>query len=563
MDLRADAEAWIAGDPDADTRAELHALLAGRDEAALAERFGARLEFGTAGIRGALGAGPARMNRVVVRRVTAGLAARLLRDPGAAERGVVVGHDARHKSDVFAEDTARVLAGAGIRVHRLDGLTPTPLVAFAVRHLGAAAGVQITASHNPPSDNGYKVYWADGAQIVSPLDGEISTAIDAVTDIALAPETSPLIASATDVVDAYARSLDGLLQHPQARDLRIVYTPLHGVAGDLATRLLARAGFDDVTVVAEQAEPDPDFTTVAFPNPEIPGALDLAIARAEDIGADLLLANDPDGDRIAAAVPDADGEWRMLDGDELGCLLAEWLLAQRSGGWSCGVATTVVSSQLLARIAEHHGVRYAETLTGFKWLAKAALAFAAEGVEMTLAYEQALGVMCGTAVLDKDGLSAALVTAEMAAVAKAQGRTLRDGLDDLARRHGVHATTGRSLRLEDDPALVRDVLDRLLRQPPRTVGGVAVMAVADHAAGVRRHSDGRTEPLATPATDLVGLTLADGSRLQVRPSGTEPLLKFYCEVVEPVQGGDVASARGRARRRLEQLADELLSYASA
>ena len=567
MDLTAEAERWLTTDPDPVTRAELRALLDAGDEAALAERFGARLEFGTAGIRGPLGAGPARMNRAVVRRVTAGLAARLATEPGAADRGVVVGHDARHGSADFADDTAAVLAGAGIRVHRLSGQQPTPLLAFAVRRLGAAAGVQVTASHNPPQDNGYKVYWGDGAQIVPPLDAEISAAIDAVVDLAAVPVAAlddALIGFVpSTLVGDYVTAVMGLVRHPEHRDLRVAYTPLHGVGRDLATRVLADAGFADVHVAAEQAEPDPDFPTVPFPNPEVAGALDLALALARSVGADLLLANDPDADRIAAAVPDRDGAWRVLDGDELGCLLAEWLLVERpSGGPRPAVATTVVSSMLLRRIAEHHGAWFAETLTGFKWLAHAALEAEAAGNTFVLGYEQALGAMCGTAVLDKDGVSAALVTADMAATLKARGRTLLDALDDLHRRHGVHLTAGRSLRLEGPGAdeLVRTVLDRLSGAPPAQVAGVAVTAVADHAAGVRRLGDGRTEPLATPPTDLVGLELADGSRLQVRPSGTEPLLKFYVEVVEPV-AGDLDAARERARTRLEAVADELLRVA--
>jgi phosphomannomutase len=575
MDLRARAECWIAADPDPDTRAELRALVDSGDEAALAERFGARLEFGTAGIRGPLGAGPGRMNRVVVRRVTAGLAARLAGEPEAAERGVVVGHDARHKSLEFAQDTAGVLAAAGLRVHRIPGLAPTPLVAFAVRHLGAAAGVQITASHNPAADNGYKVYWSDGAQICTPLDAEISAAIDA-----LDPDQVVPVARADDgriadlqvgLVDAYRNAVLALVspagaQAPGSKareDLRIVYTPLHGVAAPLACQLLGQAGFTDVRVVDQQAQPDPDFPTVAFPNPEVPGALDLAMALADTTGADLILANDPDGDRIAAAVP-VDGRWQTLTGDDIGCLLAEWLLSRGERGPNRAVATTVVSSQLLRRIAEAHGVGYAETLTGFKWLARAALQAAAAGGRMVLAYEQALGVMCGTAVLDKDGLSAALVLADMAAAFKAEGRDAAAALDELARRHGLHLTEGRSLRLEGPQAdtIATAALLRLRKDPPANLAGVAITSVADHAAGTRTLGGGQVQALSTPPTDLVALTLADGSRLQVRPSGTEPLLKFYFETVEAVAADEpVSAARGRAKARLDAQAEAFLEAA--
>ena len=564
MELQDAARRWLAADPDPDTRAELQAILDRGDSDALVACFGARLEFGTAGIRGPMGCGPARMNRMVVRRVTAGLAARLLESDVDAQRGVVVGHDARSKSEVFATDVAQVLGGFGIPVHQLSGLSPTPLVAFAVRDVGAAAGVQITASHNPAADNGYKVYWTDGAQIIPPLDAQISAAIDAVDPEVELPLSGDHVRDVgNDVLERYVAATLSLQCEPGARDLRIVYTPLHGVAGPLVKRLLTDAGFSDVAAVAEQLQPDPAFSTVAFPNPEEPGALDLAIRLATESGADLILANDPDGDRIAAAVPDAGG-WRPLSGDEIGCLLAEWLLTRVGGGAERVVGTTVVSSRMLAAMAAHHGVGYLETLTGFKWLARAAIDAAADGRRMVLAYEQALGAMCGTAVLDKDGMSAALVLADMAAALKAEGRTLLDGLDDLARRHGVHVTGGRNVRLEGDDglALVTATLQRLQQAPPAEVGGVAVVEVADHMAGTRTSSDGQTAALTTPPTDLVGLTLADGSRLQVRPSGTEPLLKFYVEVIEPVAGGEpIAGVRARAAQRQAALTVAFLTVA--
>ena len=565
MELTDAARRWLAADPDPDTRAELEAILERGDAEALAACFGMRLEFGTAGIRGRMGPGPARMNRMVVRRVTAGLAARLLESDVDAQRGVVVGHDARHKSDVFATDVAEVLGGFGIPVHFLAGLSPTPLVAFAVRDLGAAAGVQITASHNPAADNGYKVYWSDGAQIIPPLDAQISAAIDAVDPEAELTLSRDLVSEVDEAVARrYVEATLQLQCEPAARDLRIVYTPMHGVAGPMVLRLLAEAGFASVTPVAEQLEPDPEFPSVAFPNPEEPGALDLALRTAAECSADLILANDPDGDRIAAAVGGPDG-WRVLSGDEIGCLLGEWLLTRRAGDSSARlVGTTVVSSRMLSAIAAHHSAGYVETLTGFKWLARAAIDAAAEGREMVMAYEQALGAMCGTTVLDKDGMSAAVVIADMAATIKAQGRTLLDVLDDLSRRHGVHVTGGRNVALEgaDGLALVGATLDRLRAQPPAEVGGVAVTAIADHAAGVRRAADGTTERLSTPPTDLVGLTLADGSRLQVRPSGTEPLLKFYVETIEPVAGGEsLAAARERAQQRQASLTEAFLAVA--
>jgi phosphomannomutase len=536
MDMRAEAERWLAADPDPATRAELAALLAMDDQDALADLFGSRLEFGTAGIRGPLGAGPNRMNRAVVRRVTAGVAAWLrASDPEAAARGVVVGRDARHGSDAFAEDVAGVLAGAKIPVYRFDWPVPTPLVAFAVRHLRASGGVQITASHNPPADNGYKLFGGDGAQIVPPADAAIARAADkvaAAADVPYSEDLALIRPVPARVRQVYVDTALALALHPECRRLRITYTPLHGVAGALCTELLARAGFGDVSTVPAQAAPDPDFPTLSFPNPEQPGTLDLALAHASDTGADLVIANDPDGDRIAAAVPTPSGGWRTLTGDEVGCLLADYLLAEGPDLDGRIVATTVVSSQMLAKVAVGYGVDYAETLTGFKWLARVA-----ERGRLILAYEQALGVMVGEAVRDKDGMTAALVLAELAAWLGAQGRTLLDALDDLARRFGVHATTGWSVQLEGEQGerLVAETLAHLKGDPPSEVGGVAV------------------GEMSLPAPDVVVLRLTDGSRLQVRPSGTEPLLKLYAEVVEPVRGDDVAAARARAASRLETL----------
>ena len=559
MELTEAARRWLAADPDPDTRAELQALLDSGDDEALAACFGMRLEFGTAGIRGRMGPGPARMNRMVVRRVTAGLAARLLESDVDATRGVVVGHDARHKSAEFAADVAAVLGGAGIPVHRLPPNIPTPLVAFAVLDLGAAAGVQITASHNPAADNGYKVYWSDGAQIIPPLDAEISSAIDAIEPDAQLPESTDLVSDVDpDIVERYLSAALRLTRGDAPRDLRITYTPLHGVGAATVLELFKRAGFTEVVPVKEQLDPDPDFPTVSFPNPEEQGALDLAIATARDAGADIIIANDPDADRIAAAV--LDNEWRALSGDEIGCLLAEWLLPSDTQGQRM-VGTTVVSSRLLSAIAKEHGVEYVETLTGFKWLARAARDAAERRARMVLAYEQALGAMCGTAVMDKDGISAALVLADMAATLKAEGRTMLGVLDDLARRHGAHVTGGRNVRLSgpDGAALVTSTLEQLRQSTPTAIAGADVIEFSDHAAGTRRFADGSVEELPTPPTDLIGLTLADRSRLQVRPSGTEPLLKFYAEVIEDVADGEpVSAARERGATRLTSLMDEFL-----
>jgi phosphomannomutase len=556
VDSEARARRWLALDPDPDTRAELEHLLAtGAD---LDERFAGRLEFGTAGLRGALGAGPMRMNRVVVRQATAGVAARLAQESVPAETIVAVGRDARHKSDVFARDVVGVLAQAGFDVRYWPDPVPTPLLAFVVRLLGAGAGVQVTASHNPANDNGYKVYWRGGGQITPPLDAEISQAIERTPTPTDLPQDAgrPL---PSDLVDAYRAAALDLPLHPEHRDLGIVYTPIHGVAGDLAVDILRRAGFADITVVAEQFTPDPEFPTVAFPNPEEPGALDAALRLAAERHADLVLANDPDGDRVAAAAPGAGG-WRRLTGDEIGCVLADYLLEQQPGGPERMVATTVVSSRLLRRIADAHGVGYSETLTGLKWLARAADLAEAAGQRMVIGYEEALGVMIGDAVRDKDGMSAALVLADCAAFERARGRSLLDRVDDLARRFGLHAKAQISVRyaVGDDVAAV--ALDRLRGETPREIADARVVAVTDYAAGVRRGVDGSTEQLDLPASDMVGLELDDGGRVQARPSGTEPKLKFYLEIVEPVDG-DMEVIRKRAAARLEAVGAAFLDAA--
>ncbi|MEU4542649.1 phospho-sugar mutase [Nonomuraea dietziae] len=525
------ALAWLAQDPDPDTRAELSALL--DDPEALRERFGAKLEFGTAGLRGELGAGPNRMNRVTVMRAAAGLATVL--GPG---RHVVIGYDARHKSDVFARDTAAVLTGAGLRASILPGPLPTPVLAFAVRHLGADAGVTVTASHNPPRDNGYKVYWREGSQIVPPVDSQISAAIDAAGPVDQLPLGSFEVLG-PDIVSAY---LEAVTRLPlgEERDLRVVYTPLHGVGATVFGAAMRQAGFHAPVMVEEQREPDPDFPTVAFPNPEEPGAMDLALALAAKVKADLVLANDPDADRCAVGVPLGDGTFRMLTGDEVGGLLGEHVIAHTSGDRL--VATTIVSSSLLGRIAQAYGVRHTETLTGFKWIMRA-------GPGLIYGYEEALGYSVGGAhglpVHDKDGIGAALTVAGIAATAKLVGRTLLDLLDDQARRYGLHATSQLSFRVAD-LSLISDAMARLRAAPLATLGGRSVEARDDLAEGAG----------GLPPTDGLRYRLAGGARVVVRPSGTEPKLKCYLEVVVPVTG-EVAKARAAAAAELDILKADL------
>ncbi|NUT09041.1 MAG: phospho-sugar mutase, partial [Nonomuraea sp.] len=463
-DLVRRARQWLAQDPDPDTRAELSALLETGDLPALRDRFQAKLEFGTAGLRGELGAGPNRMNRVTVMRAAAGLA-RVL-GPG---KHVVIGYDARHKSDVFARDTAAVLTGAGVHASLLPRPLPTPVLAFAVRQLDADAGVTVTASHNPPRDNGYKVYWGDGSQIVPPIDSEISAAIDAVGRVDQLPLDGPgtITELGEGILDDYIDAVTGL-PLGDARDLRVAYTPLHGVGSATLTDAFLAAGFETPMAVEEQRNPDPDFPTVAFPNPEEPGAMDLAVALAAKLGSDLVLANDPDADRCAVGVPLPGGGCRMLTGDEVGGLLAEHVITHTTGDRM--VATTIVSSTLLRKIAEAHGVRYGETLTGFKWIIKA-------GEGLVFGYEEAIGYSVGSnvglPVRDKDGIGAALTVAAIAAAAKRDGRTLLDLLDAQARRYGLHATSQLSFRV-DDLSLIADAMDRLRATPPATLGAHTV-----------------------------------------------------------------------------------------
>jgi phosphomannomutase len=552
--------AWIAQDPDERDRAELTELLdaGGPDaDAELADRFAGRLEFGTAGLRGIVAAGPNRMNRAVVRATTAALAGWLRsRDPEAVTRGVVIGCDARHRSDEFADEAARVLAGAGLPVWLLPARQPTPLLAFAIRNLGTAAGIMITASHNPPADNGYKLYLRDGAQIVPPADAEIEAAIADVGPLAavpVAPPDGPLIRQLGDeVAQAYLDAICAISPAPPgAAWLRFVYTPLHGVAGGLALRAFEQAGFTEPDVIEAQAEPDPDFPTVAFPNPEIPGALDLALAQARRSGADLVIANDPDGDRLAVAVPDPDapGGWRTLTGDQVGALLGAYLLdrfpAPDDRPDDRLLVATIVSATLLSRIAASAGARYAETLTGFKWIVRAGDSM--DGVRFLLGYEEALGYSVTDVVRDKDGMGAALAILGLATKARAGGESLLDVYDALEAAHGVHLTS----QLTVATAAPADVTARLRAGAPTFLGGQPVMSVSDLTGGTRD----------LPSADVLIYKLV-GARVVIRPSGTEPKIKAYLEIVEPLGGRRLDEARRAAAARLGPLRDAVADLLS-
>lgn len=559
--LDAAVTSWIAEDPDPVTRAELTGLLEshrrGQSEAsaALRDAFSAPLGFGTAGLRGRLGGGPNRMNRAVVIRAAAGLAAYLREQVGEGFT-TVIGYDARHGSAQFARDTASVITGAGGRALLLDSHCPTPVLAFALRHLEADAGVMVTASHNPPQDNGYKVYLGgrvvtdhgQGAQIVPPYDEQIAAAIAAVGPLSQVP----MPVEGWQTIDQTIRE-DYLERVAQAScsgavaPLRIVLTAMHGVGGDLCRQALQRAGFDDVVVVPEQFEPDPDFPTVSFPNPEEPGALDLSFALAREVGADLIIANDPDADRCAAAIadPQVEGGWRQLTGDEVGALLGEQAAELAAFAGTGVLANSIVSSRLLRRIAQSHGLGHRQTLTGFKWISRVP--------DLVFGYEEALGYCVDpTAVRDKDGISAAVCLASLASVLKQQGRSINDLLDRLAREHGLHATSPLSLRVED-LSIITSTMDRLRSGgAPARLAGSPVVEELDLLDGAPDCTGGSLPP----TNGLVWTTAAD-DRVIIRPSGTEPKLKCYCEVILPVGRQDPAQVREAAASRLEEIKSDL------
>ena len=562
--FREAAEAWLAEDPDPKTADELRGLIARADhgdataQRELHERFDGHLEFGTAGLRGVLGAGPQRMNRVLVRKVSAGLAAYLLAQVAdAQQRGVVIGHDARHNSRVFAEDTARVLAGAGIRAHLAHRPWPTPTTAWAVTALRACAGVMVTASHNPPAYNGYKVYWGNGAQIIPPHDQGIAREIfrigrsDRLTMPALDDARRAGLVNDLDekLHDRYLDAVIALRAQPEidGRALVVAYTPLHGVGAASVEPAMQRAGFPQLHTEPAQREPDPDFPTVAFPNPEEKGAMDRVLALAGRVHADLVLANDPDADRLCVAVPDA-GSYKLLTGDQVGALLADYLLAVGSKDKRM-VATTIVSSQLLSYLATQAGADYRETLTGFKWIGNAAMDYEREHHgRFVMGYEEALGYSVGPLVRDKDGVSACVVFAELAAWNRARGKTVLEHLDDIYRRVGLFVTEQVSITRQGAEGLaqIKQAMQRFRAESPRAIAGHAVEAVVDLARG-----EG-----GLPPSDVLVFKLAGGRRVIMRPSGTEPKLKSYYEVRAEVGAGEsIADARARGLAELASLRD--------
>lgn len=513
--LVAKAKSWQAQDPDPETRAELDALISSQDEQALADRFGSRLGFGTAGLRGELGAGPNRMNRVLVAQAAVGIARYLkanFDDPSC-----VIGFDARKNSDVFAKDSAEIFAALGVRAYLYDSLVATPMVAFAVRELGCSAGVMVTASHNPPADNGYKVFDHTGSQIIPPMDALISAEIgkfadnESVNDLVRSSDYQSVPAS---ISADYLQGVSGLLnRHSDRKSLKIVYSALHGVGAKFIEKIFEISGMDPLIPVASQHKPDGSFPTVTFPNPEEPGAMDKSMETARANNADLVLANDPDADRLCVAYRDSAGNYVQLSGDELGLLLAEELAGRaKREGISGALACSIVSSSAIGKVAEHYGLDFAQTLTGFKWVGRVP--------NLIFGYEEALGYCVDSnRVKDKDGLSAALVVADIATTLAAQGYTIGDQLEKLSERDGYFATDQISIRVKD-LSIIENLMKKLRTEPITELAGQAVV-FTDFAAGWGTF----------PGTDAIQLDLADGRRVIVRPSGTEPKLKCYLQAV--------------------------------
>ncbi len=536
------ANKWLLNDPDETTKAETEKLISDGD-IELIQRFTNSLVFGTAGIRGVRGAGPMRMNRVMVRIVATAIAQELLSDNQGDEPPlVVVGYDARHKSQIFAQDSVRVLAAYGVRSLILPRPTPTPVLAYTSLSKKAKAGIMVTASHNPAEDSGYKVYWEDGAQIANPIDTKIAQRIDfknPPTEELLADYEDEIILKGNDeLIKTYVDFASSSVSYESKREIKQVYTPLHGVGKEVFLDVFEKAGFESPILVESQAEPDPDFPTVSFPNPEEEGALDFAVELAVEKNADLVIANDPDADRMAVVVRHGD-EWCRLNGNEIGVLLAEQILSKGQGEDRL-VVTTVVSSRLLSKIAEFHKVKYAETLTGFKWIVRPGIED--KSSRFVFGYEEALGFALGDSVRDKDGITSALVFAELASELKTQGKTVIDLLEELWNRHGVHKTALFTKRLDPATNISADFMSPWRSSPPEKIGEFAVIESIDL---LSPESE-------LPATDALVLNILNG-RIVIRPSGTEPMVKVYVEVTESVINDDIRSAERSADHKIEDL----------
>lgn len=536
------ANKWLISDPDETTKVETEKLISDKN-IELIQRFSNSLVFGTAGIRGARGAGPMRMNRVMIRIVATAIAEELLSDNQSDEAPlVVVGYDARHKSQIFAQDSVRVLATHGVRSLILPGPTPTPVLAYTSLSKKAKAGIMVTASHNPAEDSGYKVYWEDGAQIANPVDTKIAQRIDfknPPTEESLADyEDETILKGDDELIKTYVDFASSSVSSESKREIKQIYTPLHGVGKKVFLDVFEKAGFENPTVVESQAEPDPDFPTVSFPNPEEEGALDRALGLAIEKNADLVIANDPDADRLAIVARHGN-KWRHLNGNEIGVLLAEHILSKEQGEDRL-VVTTVVSSRLLSKIADFHKVKYAETLTGFKWIVRPGIED--KSSRFVFGYEEALGFALGDSVRDKDGITSALVFAELAAELKSEDKTVVDLLEELWNRHGVHKTALLAKRLDPETDISADFMSPWRTSPPEKIGEFAVIGSIDM---LSPESE-------LPATDALIFNISNG-RIVIRPSGTEPMVKVYVEVTESVINDDVRSAERSADHKIEDL----------
>lgn len=576
-ELIARARKWAQEDPDPVTQKEILDLLAAPDPSKtdLADRFAGSLEFGTAGLRGVLGAGSNRMNRAVVLRTTWGLARHLAETN--AKGPVVVGYDGRRMSREFAEATAVVLAAQKIPVFLFEDVVPTPVLAFAVKHLSCAAGVMITASHNPPEYNGYKAYWSNGAQIIPPTDAGIAKAIEAAPpakDVPTLPLAEAKASGAVktvgeDVERVYLAEVKKLgVRSDGDRSLTIVYTPMHGVGDKLARKAFADAGFTSVFSVPEQQKPDGAFPTVEFPNPEEKGAMDLSFALAREKKADLVLANDPDADRLAVALPSKDG-FVQLTGNQVGVLLGHYILTnglrKEKADPDALVIASIVSSPMLSVVARELGAEYAEVLTGFKWIANRAMELRAErNLRFVFGFEEALGYTVGELVRDKDGISAAVLFAELAAVLRQQGTTVLAHLEGLYRRYGLFASSQVNVTKKgvDGMKELRAIMARLRDAPPAQIGGQEVLVTRDCLRQIAIQKGGQKEPLRLPRSDVLAFDLEGGARVIARPSGTEPKAKFYFDVREPVAPDEpVSAAEARAAARMKTLADAFTALA--
>ncbi|MFA0030986.1 phospho-sugar mutase [Vibrio sp. 10N.261.49.A12] len=559
-----DAMNWLARDPDPRTREELQHLIDEGMHDELEDRFTQRLEFGTAGLRGKVGCGPNRMNRLVIQETATGLGHYLIEHvANATIRGVVVGYDGRLDSKQFAIDTASVLTALGIKVYLTSNVAATPIVAFGIEHFNAAAAVVVTASHNPPEYNGFKVYWENGAQIIPPHDAGIAAEIDIAS-------TKPLpLMSLSDaetqgklvwLTEGYYQTYRAAInQSPYVSDeiesanTTITYTAMHGVGAQMAEDLLHDSGFHKVFSVAEQREPDGNFPTVNFPNPEEKGAMDLVVNLAKSVDADIACANDPDADRFAVAVRTDDGSYKMLTGDQVGVLFAHYLLSKPHTKNQL-VGNSIVSSTLLEKVAQSHGATYFQTLTGFKWLANIGMQLEDDQNEFLFAYEEALGYTIGTQVRDKDGLSAIVVFAQLVEELKSQGRTVWDLLAQISLEHGVHTNAQRSIALDPDSPSIGS---RLRSAQPKAINGVAISVIEDLQSSLRFVIGGNTEAINLPASDVLIYHLEDGSRIIVRPSGTEPKVKVYYETVTKFEGTETyEDTRLRGEKYMEKLIEQ-------